>query len=134
MKTVQWNVIIIIIIIIINVVVVVVAYADAYHYWPYLSSNRLFQVYYKVRQHILLQSPGWSVITKCDSFVIIKCGNFIVKWNRFYKLSAAEHSTSQNIQDSGIRSSARGEYLDVYVQRILDVKNNNNEKNKQTNH
>ena len=28
---------------------------------------------------------------------------------------------------------ARGEYLDVYVQPILDVKNNNNTKNKQTN-
>ena len=69
LKTVQWNVIIIIIIII-NVVVVVVAYADAYHYWPYLSSNRLFQVYYKVRQHILLQSPGWSVITKTTALLL----------------------------------------------------------------
>jgi len=86
LKTVQWNVIIIIIINIINVVVVVVADADAYYYWPYLSSHHLFQLNCKVRQHILLQSPGWSVITKCDSFVIIKCDNFIAKCDRFYKV------------------------------------------------
>ena len=86
LKTVQWNVIIIItiiIIIIINVItiiniinVVVVADVDAYYYWPYLSSHHLFQVNCKVRQHI----------TKCDSFVIIKCDNFIAKFDRFYKV------------------------------------------------
>ena len=86
LKTVQGNVIIIIIIIIIIINVVVVADADAYYYWPYLSSHHLFQVYYKVRQHILLQSPGWSVITKCDSFFIIKCDNFIAKCDRYYKV------------------------------------------------
>ena len=52
----------------------------------FLSSHHLFQVYYKVRQHILLQSPGWSVITKCDSFFIIKCDNFIAKCDRYYKV------------------------------------------------
>ena len=89
LKTVQWNVIIIIIIIVITIIiiiiiiinvitiiniiyVVVVADVDAYYYWPHLSSRHLFQVNCKVRQHVLLQSPGWSVITKCDSFVIIK--------------------------------------------------------------
>ena len=70
----------------INVVVVVVADADAYYYWPYLFSHHLFQVYYKVRQHILLQSPGLSVYTKCDSFFIIKCDNFIAKCDRYYKV------------------------------------------------
>ena len=52
----------------------------------FLSSHHLFQVYYKVRQHILLQSPGWSVITKCDSLFIIKCDNFIAKCDRYYKV------------------------------------------------
>ena len=83
LQTVQWNVIIIITIII-NIVVV--ADVDAYYYWPCLSSHNLFQVNCKVRQHILLQSPGWSVITKCDSFVIIKCDNFIVTCDRYYKV------------------------------------------------
>ena len=42
----MWTLIIIIIIV---VVVVVVVDDDAY-YWVYLSSDHLFQVYYKVRQ------------------------------------------------------------------------------------
>ena len=41
--------------IIIIVVVVVVVDVDTY-YWVYLSSDHLFQVYYKVRQLFLLQS------------------------------------------------------------------------------
>ena len=56
--------IIIIIIIIIIIVVVVVGDDDTY-YWFYLSSDHLFQVYYKVRQvlqsvTILLQSATVS--------------------------------------------------------------------------
>ena len=35
---------------IIIIVVVVVVHDDTY-YWVYLSSNHLFQVYYKVRQY-----------------------------------------------------------------------------------
>ena len=30
--------------------------------------------------------PGWSVITKRDSFFIIKCDNFIAKCYRYYKV------------------------------------------------
>ena len=30
--------------------------------------------------------PGWSVITKRDSFFIIKCDNFIAKCDRYYKV------------------------------------------------
>ena len=54
------------------IVVVVVVYDDTY-YWVYLSFDHPFQVYYKVRQFILLQSTtafllqrATSVITKCD--------------------------------------------------------------------
>ena len=46
------------------IIVVVVVVDDDNDYWVYLSSDHLFQVYYKVR---------WPVITKCDSFFITKC-------------------------------------------------------------
>ena len=48
-------IIIVIIIIIIIIIVVVVVVDDDTDYWVYLSSDHLFQVYYKVRQ-VLLQS------------------------------------------------------------------------------
>ena len=103
LKTVQGNVIIIIIITIINVVVV--ADADAYYYWPYLSPHPLFQVYYKVRQHILLQSPGWSVITKRDSFFIIKCDNFVAKCDRYYKVQQnIPQAKFSRIPENGVQS------------------------------
>ena len=61
------------------IIVVVVIVDDDTYYWVYLSSDPLFQVYYKVRQ-VLLQSAtafflqsATSVITKCDSFFITKC-------------------------------------------------------------
>ena len=105
---------IIIIIIIIIIIVVVVVVGDDTDYWVYLSSDHLFQVYYKVRQ-VLLQSATaffyykvrWSVVTKCDSFFITKCDkcyykvrqvllqsatgitkcdNFITKCDRYYKV------------------------------------------------
>ena len=57
---------------VIVVVVVVVVYDDTY-YWVYLSFDHPFQVNYKARQFILLQSAtafllqrATSVITKCD--------------------------------------------------------------------
>ena len=59
---------------IIIIVVVVVVHDDTY-YWVYLSSNHLFQVYYKVRQVLLQSATG---ITKCD--------NFIKKCDRYYKV------------------------------------------------
>ena len=58
----------------VKVIVVVVVVDDDTYYWVYLSSDHLFQVYYKVRQ-VLLQSAtaflvqsATSVITKCDSY------------------------------------------------------------------
>ena len=64
--------IIIIITIIIIIVVVVVVVHDDTNYWVYLSSDHLFQVYYKARQ-LFYYKVRWSVITKCDSLVITKC-------------------------------------------------------------
>ena len=58
--------------IIIIIIVVVVVVDDDTYYWVYLSSDHLFQVYYKVRQ-VLLQSPTAFFITKCDSLFITKC-------------------------------------------------------------
>ena len=60
---------IIIIIIIIIIVVVVVVVDDDTDYWVYLSSDHLFQVYYKVRQ-VLLQSETAFFITKCDGLLL----------------------------------------------------------------
>ena len=67
-----------VIVIIIVVVVVVVVGNDTY-YWVYLSSDHPFQVYYKVRQLILLQTATileYNVrfigITKCDRTTIYK--------------------------------------------------------------
>ena len=66
-----WEIENVIVIIIVAVVVVVVG-NDTY-YWVYLSSDHPFQVYYEVRQLILLQTAtilGYKVrfigITKCD--------------------------------------------------------------------
>ena len=67
----------IIIIIIIIIIVVVVVVHDDTNYWVYLSSDHLFQVYYKVRQLFLLQSAT-SVITKCDRYYKV--------WQFYYKV------------------------------------------------
>ena len=59
------------------ITVVAVVDDDAY-YRVYMSSDHTFQVYYKMRQLILLQSAtvfliqSASCITKCDNF-ITKC-------------------------------------------------------------
>ena len=66
------------VVVIIIVVVVVVVGNDTY-YWVYLSSDHPFQVYYKVRQLILLQNATileykvrFIGITKCDRTNIYK--------------------------------------------------------------
>ena len=81
------------------IIVVVVVVDDDTYYWVYLSSDHLFQVYYKVRQ-VLLQSATPFFITKCDGLLlqsatafllqsatsITKCDNFITKCDRYYKV------------------------------------------------
>ena len=62
-------IIIIIVIIIIIIIVVVVVVDDDTNYWVYLSSDHLFQVYYKVRQ-VLLQSATAFFITKYDGLLL----------------------------------------------------------------
>ena len=62
------------------IIVVVVLVDDDTYYWVYLSSNHLFQVYYKVRQ-VLLSA---TIITKCDStgalsLVLNRVYNFTIK-------------------------------------------------------
>ena len=64
-------IIIIIIIIVIIIIVVVVVVHDDTNYWVYLSSDHLFQVYYKVRQ-VLLQSATAFFITKCDDYYKVR--------------------------------------------------------------
>ena len=62
-------------------------------YWVYLSSDHLFQVYYKVRQ-VLLQRATAFFITKCDglllqsatAFLLQSATSVITKCDRFYKM------------------------------------------------
>ena len=70
---------IIIIIIIIIIVVVVVVVDDDTDYWVYLqlSSDHLFQVYYKVRQVLLQSATAFLLqsatgITKCDDYYKVR--------------------------------------------------------------
>ena len=75
------------------IIITVVAIVDDDTYCRvYMSSDHTFQVYYKVRQLILLQSAtafllqsSTSVITKCDNF-ITKCDRTdgpLALWARF---------------------------------------------------
>ena len=89
-----------------TLIIIIVVVDDDTYYWVYLSSNHLFQVYYKVRQLFLLQSvmvcyykvrqffyykvrqvllQSATGITKCDNF-ITKCNDYYYKV-RQYKLS-----------------------------------------------
>ena len=87
------RIIIIIIIIIITIIVVVFVVHDDTNYWVYLSSDHLFQVYYKVRQ-VLLQSATPFFITKCDglllqsatAFLLQSVTSVITKCDRYYKV------------------------------------------------
>ena len=101
----------IIIIIIIIIIVVVVVVDDDTDYWVYLSSNHLFQVYYKARQLFLLQSAMVCYYKVRQLYYykvrqvllqsatgITKCDNFITKCDRYYKVrrllqSATVHSS-----------------------------------------
>ena len=75
------------------IIVVVVVVDDETYYWVYLSSNHLFQVYYKVRQ-VLLQSATAFFITKCDglllesaaAFLLQSATSVITKCDRYYKV------------------------------------------------
>ena len=62
------------------IVVVVVVVDDDTYYWVYLSSNHLFQVYYKVRQ-VLLQSATASAffITECDGLLSQSATAFLLQ-------------------------------------------------------
>ena len=69
------------------VVVVAVVVDDDTYDWSYLSSDHPFQVYYKVRQLILLQSAVvcyYKVrqVLLQSAIGIKKCGNFITKCDR----------------------------------------------------
>ena len=66
---------------------------DDTDYWVYLSSDHLFQVYYKVRQ-VLLQSATAIFITKCDglllqsatAFLLQSATSVITKCDGYYKV------------------------------------------------
>ena len=75
------------------IIVVVVVVDDDTYYWVYLSSDHLFQVYYKVRQ-VLLQSATAFFITKYDGLLLQSATAFllqsativITKCDRYYKV------------------------------------------------
>ena len=58
-------------------IIVVVVVDDNTYYWIYLSSDHLFQVYYKVRQ-VLLQSAIAFFITKCDGLLLLSATAFFI--------------------------------------------------------
>ena len=68
-------------------------YVDDTYYWVYLSSDHLFQVYYKARQ-VLLQSATAFSITKYDGLLLQSATAFslqsatsvITKCDRYYKV------------------------------------------------
>ena len=80
------------------IIVVVVVVDDDTYYWVYLSSDHLFQVYYKGRQLFLLQSAivcyykvrqlfYYKVRQVLQSVAgITKCDNFITKCDDYYKV------------------------------------------------
>ena len=85
------------------IIVFVVVVDDDTDYWVYLSSDHLFQVYYKVRQ-VLLQSATAFFITKCDGLllqsatafllqsatsVVTKCDRYYKVWQFYYKVQSA---------------------------------------------
>ena len=67
-----------IIIIIIIIIIIVVVVDDDTNYWVYLSSDHLFQVYYKVRQ-VLLQSATAFFITKYDGLLLQSATAFLLQ-------------------------------------------------------
>ena len=79
------------------IIVVVVVVDDDTYYWVYLSSNHVFQVYYKVRQ-VLLQSATAFFITKCDKCyykvrqllqsvtILLQSATGITKCDDYYKV------------------------------------------------
>ena len=113
--------------IIIIIIVVVVVVDDDTYYWVYLSSDHLFQVYYKVRQ-VLLQSATAFFITKCDGLLlqsatafllqsttgITKCDNFITKCDRYYKVRRLLQSTTVHTHPP---FQAHGVFRTVYCRK-----------------
>ena len=75
------------------IIVVVVVVDDDTYYWVNLSSDHLFQVYYKVLQ-VLLQSATAFFITKCDglllksatAFLLQSATSIITKCDDYYKV------------------------------------------------
>ena len=94
---------------IIIIVVVVVVDDDAY-YWVYLSSDHLFQVYYKVRQ-VLLQSATAFFITKCDglllqsatAFLLQSATSVITKCDRYYKVRQFYYKVRRLLQSATVQ-------------------------------
>ena len=123
---------------IIIVVVVVVVVDDDTYYWVYLSSNHLFQVYYKVRQ-LLLQSATAFFITNCDGLLsqsatafllqsatgITKCDNFITKCDRYYKVRRLLQSAT--VQKYKSIRSCKGKFINWKFKGNVNDKNSNND-------
>ena len=87
------------------VIVVVVVVDDDTNYWVYLSSDHLFQGYYKVRQ-VLLQSATAFFIIKCHGLLLQSATAFllqsetsvITKCDRYYKVCQFYYKVRQVLQ------------------------------------
>ena len=120
--------IIITIIIIIIIIVVVVVVDDDTDYWVYLSSDHLFQVYYKVRQLFLLQSAMVCYYKVRQLFHykvrqvllqsatgITKCDNFITKCDRYYKVRRLLQSATVHTNIASVMSRANQQLFCLVV-------------------
>ena len=114
-----WEIENVIVIIIVAVVVVVFVVGNDTYYWVYLSSDHPFQVYYKVRQLILLQTATileyklrFIGITKCDRTNIYKFpdGTFQTELN-----SWSFSSKPSLISVSGVRGRFLVNGSDLYT-------------------
>ena len=93
------------------VIVVVVVVDDDAYYWVYLSSDLLFQVYYKVRQ-VLLQSATAFFITKCDglllqsatAFLLQSATSVITKCDRYYKVWQFYYKVRRLLQSATVQT------------------------------
>ena len=108
-------IIIIINIIIIIIIVVVVVVDDDTYYWVYLSSDHLFQVYYKVRQVLLQSATG---ITKCDNFTT-KCDDYYkVRQYREFKIPRRRRPRKRRLNSEFAFFQSLLWLLELFLSRI----------------
>ena len=109
------------------IIVVVVVVDDDTYYWVSLSSDHLFQVYYKVRWSVITKCDSffyykvrWSVITKCDSFFITKCDKCYYKVRQVLQSVTIYYKVRQVLQSATVHTN-NGKDPPVYFTECVQV-------------